>query len=443
MKHVCLFLFVLGWVMGCAHYEGVESPDAPAGFVTVSGTQFELDDEPYAFVGVNFWYGAYIGSSDPDIGDLDRLRAELDLLQSMGVTNLRILAASEDSPLQNSIKPTFQMSDGYLNTTLLEGLDTLLAEMAGRDMKAVLYLNNFWEWSGGMATYLSWHNGGDYVEFDAPWPSFAIFTSGFYKNAAANQQFRTYVSSLLNRRNTITGRLYKDDPTIMAWQLANEPRPGGTAQGGQADMEAFYNWIDASAAFIKSIDPNHLVSVGNEGFIGCGEAPDCFSRIHLSPNVDYATIHMWPFNWSWIDIDDMAASFPAVERNAANYFQKHLKEAQAFNKPVVIEEFGLPRDDGALRPNSSTQYRDRFLKLVFDEVELNIKTGGPLVGSNVWSWGGFGRAQHEDYAWVNGDISYTGDPPQEPQGLNSIFDSDETTLGLMTAHAQRIEDLIE
>ncbi len=42
-------------------------------------------------------------------------------------------------------------------------------------MRAVLYLTNFWEWSGGMMTYLSWINGGNYINMNDPahpWPEF-------------------------------------------------------------------------------------------------------------------------------------------------------------------------------------------------------------------------------------------------------------------------------
>ena len=43
--------------------------------------------------------------------------------------------------------------------------------------------------------------------------------------------FKTYVKTIVNRRNTITGVLYRDDPTIMAWDLANEPYVLGDASG--------------------------------------------------------------------------------------------------------------------------------------------------------------------------------------------------------------------
>ncbi|MEY4548789.1 MAG: hypothetical protein RL685_4984, partial [Pseudomonadota bacterium] len=122
-----------------------------------------LDGQPYAFVGVNLWYGAYLGAAG-ETGDLERLRAELDLLRSLGVSNVRVLGASEDGPMKHSVRPAFRGPRDDYHLGLLRGLDVLLAELGARDMKAVLYLNNFWEWSGGMGTYLSWVNGGKFVD---------------------------------------------------------------------------------------------------------------------------------------------------------------------------------------------------------------------------------------------------------------------------------------
>ena len=55
------------------------------------------------------------------------------------------------------------------------------------------------------------------------------------------------------RRNTYNGLLYKEDPTIFAWDLLNEPRQT------QGDYQAVQKWIDLFAPFIKSQDPNHMV----------------------------------------------------------------------------------------------------------------------------------------------------------------------------------------
>ncbi|RZJ32790.1 MAG: mannanase, partial [Brevundimonas sp.] len=120
---------------------------SPAGFVRREGTALVLDGKPYRFVGSNLWYAAWIGHEA-------RLGRELDALAADGVTNLRIAASAEHSPLKNSVRPAFHDQADEYNEALLTGLDHAMAEIGKRGMKAVLYLTNFWEWSGGMATYL-------------------------------------------------------------------------------------------------------------------------------------------------------------------------------------------------------------------------------------------------------------------------------------------------
>ena len=414
-----------------------------ASLITVEDGAFVKDGKPYNFVGVNFWFGAYL-AADGEIGDLARLERELDLLKSLGVTNLRVLGSSEASPMSDAVTPTFRDQGPEYNEALLKGLDRLLVELGKRDMHAVIYLNNFWEWSGGMGTYLSWVNGGHFVDGPSdpnnPWPAYPVFAKDFYANEPVNALFQHYVKAVVGRTNSITGLPYRDDPAIMSWQLANEPRPGANHAAGETDMPAFQAWIDDTAGLIKSIDPNHLVSTGNEGFMGCGDDDQCPFDAHDGENIDYMTIHIWPFNWGWFKYEDMDGTIgPSLEK-ASSYIAKHREQAIALGKPLVVEEFGLPRDGGAIGQTSTTAYRDRFLKLVYDAVETDVANGGPLLGTNVWSWGGYGRAQHPDGEWRSGDTSYTGDPPQEPQGLNSIFDTDASTLQLMREHALTLEE---
>ncbi len=138
----------------------VTHPSQQSGFVQVEGRHFVVDGERYYFVGTNFWYGAYLGSPGPE-GDRERLMQELDTLKANGITNLRVLAASESSELMRAVQPALVEAPGEYNDNLLKGLDFLLSEMAKRDMKAVLYMNNFWQWSGGMSQYVAWRRAGD------------------------------------------------------------------------------------------------------------------------------------------------------------------------------------------------------------------------------------------------------------------------------------------
>jgi mannan endo-1,4-beta-mannosidase len=410
-------------------------------FVRATGTKFELGGKPFRIAGTNMWYAAYLGADAP-VGNRDRLKRELDRLAALGINNVRILGSSEFSPLKNSVRPTFRNRTRHFNETLLRGLDHALAEMGRRGITAVIYLNNFWEWSGGMMTYLYWTNGGRYLNMNDPahpWPQFPDMSSQFYGHAAAVGMFDDYVRAVVGRRNSVTGRLYRDEPAIMAWQLANEPRPGGSDRAGHRHMKAYLAWIDGSARLIKSLDPNHMVSTGSEGTMGCLDDAQCVIDAHRSPAIDYVTAHIWPQNWSWADPKDLAGTWPTVERNTHDYIARQVAIARRLNKPLVIEEFGFPRDHGSFEPGSPTTFKDRLYRLIYAAVLDSIRSGGPLQGCNFWGWGGEGRAQHADKHFVRGDTSYVGDPPHEPQGWYSVFDVDASTQAVIRNYASAVK----
>lgn len=129
-------------------------------FVRVENGQFIRNGKPYYYIGTNFWYGAILGS-EGEGGNRVRLCRELDSLKSIGIDNLRILVGSDgERGVAAKVEPTLQVAPGVYNDTIFAGLDYLLAEMAKRDMLAVLYLNNSWEWSGGYGQYLQWAGYG-------------------------------------------------------------------------------------------------------------------------------------------------------------------------------------------------------------------------------------------------------------------------------------------
>ncbi len=416
---------------------------AASDFVTVRNGRLTLDGKPYRFVGANLWYGAWLGSPAA-YGDRARLGRELDRLKSLGVTNLRVLGSGERSPAKVALNPTFRGPGEDYNADLLKGLDVLLAEMARRDMKAVIYLNNFWDWSGGMPAYLNWTGNGTWFQQGDPahpWPQFADYSARFYGDAAANALFRHYVKALVGRVSTVTGKPYRDDPAIMAWQLANEPRPGGSEAFGVANLPTYYRWIDETAKFIKSLDSRHLVSTGSEGDMGCLEREACVVEAHKPAAIDYLTLHVWPNNWGWIDMKNQPPTYDAGEAKSRDYVARHIALARRLNKPLVIEEFGLIRDNRAFAPDAATGLKDRFYSAIYGLALADMKAGGPVAGTNFWAWNGEGRAQHEDAWFQTGDKSYVGDPPQEEQGLFGVFDADASTLAVIKAHATAVAAL--
>jgi mannan endo-1,4-beta-mannosidase len=408
--------------------------------VTAHPGGFRLDGRPWPLAGCNIWYGAYLGSQLAP-GGRDRLKRELDRVAELGLTNVRVLGASEASPLKHSVSPAFHIPGRAYDQGLLQGLDFLLAEMGRRGLRAVIYLTNFWEWSGGMMAYLYWTDGGRYLDMNDPahpWPQFPDFSARFYSHAPAVALYERHVRAIVGRTNSITGRRYADDPAIMAWQLANEPRPGGSDGAARANMASFTGWIGRTTSLIKQIDPNHLVSTGSEGLKGCVEQADCVLAAHAPAQIDYLTAHIWPQNWSWADPKDLEGTFAETQAKTGDYIARHVDFARRLGKPLVIEEFGFPRDGALYEPGSPTRLRDRFYGQIQSAVLSGVRDGGPLAGSSFWAWAGEGRAAHPDHQFRPEDVAWLGDPPHEPQGWYSVFDIDHSTNDLIRAHASAL-----
>ncbi len=404
-------------------------------FIRVKGTQFFHNGKPYHFAGTNMWYGCYLGSPG-STGDRPRLLRELDSLKSYEIINIRVLAASEQSAIRRSVKPAIQVAPGVVNDSLLQGLDFLLAQMAKRGMHAVLYLGNYWEWSGGMSQYNVWtgEKPVDPEDTTQGWSAFMDFSATFYKNQKAMDMYRSYVGIIVKRKNTVNGRLYSEDPSIMSWQLANEPRPGRDGEPGKDNLSVFYRWIDETAAYIHSLDTNHLVNAGSEGTVGTLKSEEYYLTAYRSPNIDYLNLHLWPLNWGWFNPRQWEETLPSTETKAVAYINQHLALARKLGKPIVMDEFGLGRDGGEILPGTPTKARDQYFRLICSVIEDSARSGAPFGGSNFWAWGGEGSARHADGMWKLGD-SFVGDPPQEPQGRNSVFISDTSTIRIIRRHA--------
>ena len=405
-------------------------------FVEVKDGKFVCEDYPSHYVGTNFWYGAILGSEGVG-GDRARLEAELDTLKALGMTNLRVLVGG-DGPdgIPTRVSPTLQKEPGVYNDTIFWGLDYLLAEMGERNMKAVLYINNSWEWSGGYGMYLEWAGEGKaLIPAEVGYSAFMNSVSKFVTNEKAKELFYDHVKHVVSRTNTVTGKPYKDDPAIFSWQIGNEPRCFRADKEGQ---DAFVDYMWTTAALIKSIDPNHMVSSGNEGEMGCENSMELYERIHSCPDIDYMNIHIWPYNWNWVRENTLATNLPVAIKNTDDYIDAHLELAAKYGKPVVLEEFGFPRDGFQFKQGTSTDSRDAYYKHVFGRIIESAREGGLFAGLNFWGWGGLAGQSETNIYWQPGD-DYCGDPAQEQQGLNSVYASDVSTTAIIKESSEAIE----
>lgn len=397
------------------------------GFVRRADSQLTLDGSPYYFVGTNAWYLPIL-ASDGQGGDAVRLHRELDRLERLGVRNLRILVGADGIPTERKVQPILQTAPGEYNDTLLVGLDRLLAELGRREMKAVLYLNNSWSWSGGYAAYLHWAGETPTECVDTmAWKEWCATAAHFAENIEARHLFLRHVEYIVRRRNSVTGRPYAEDPAIMAWQVGNEPRAFAASV-----KQKFAQWVGETAALIKRLDPNHLVSVGSEGMMGCELDMNLYEQLHSDPNIDYLTIHIWPQNWGWVERakvatprekDVMREQLSRVYEETEAYIRVHADLGRTLKKPLVIEEFGYPRDGGCFDAKSPTRAKDAYYRFVLDHVVRSRQQGDVLAGANFWGWNGEARRRH---LWWQPSDPYMSDPAQEEQGLYGVFDCDRT-----------------
>lgn len=291
-------------------------------FVQVQDGQFVRKGQSYHYLGTNFWYGMNLA-----VADEQRLIRELNRLDKLGVKNLRIMAASEGSinaPWR--MQPTVQIRPGTINEDMLQGLDFLLNEMKKRDMLAVVCLNNFWPWSGGFSQYVSWANDEEEIPFPPPaalgdWRVYQEYAAQFYQNEQAQQLFMQFLELILERKNSENGLLYKNDPTIMSWQLANEPE-------GVNKPELYRKWIFETADRIKELDANHLVSIGSEGNTPSAKNGTDFYKDHDHASIDYCTFHLWVQNWGWYDPLNAEKTYSSAIIMASQYILDHLNTAK-------------------------------------------------------------------------------------------------------------------
>ena len=430
INHWLLLATLLAFLSACKQNEN---------FVTTEGTHFKIGTKEYHYLGTNFWYGLNLGSNGAG-GDRQRLIRELDRLKAMGINNLRIMAASEgpDSEPYRMV-PALQTAPGVYNEEVVDGLDFLLHEMKLRNMYAIVCLSNFWNWSGGMGQYIVWTHAVDSIPYPPPhhggdWGRYQEFVSNFYSNQQDVTMLNNHITYIVNRKNSYSNVEYKNDPTIMAWQLCNEPR-------GLSHTDAYRKWIENTAGLIKQLDNNHLVTIGSEGATSSPYSGTDPEKDHSFSNIDYMTIHIWVQNWDIYNPLRATETYDSAVTYALNYLDEHEAIAKKLNKPLVLEEFGISRDSNSHDAASSVSIRDKYYASIFEGIyRKSSEPNSVVAGCNFWAWGGEGRPRQPACMWKAND-DFIGDPPHEPQGWYSVYDSDSTTNLIIGDYALKMNAL--
>lgn len=295
----------------------------PEHFVDTDGTDFVVNGEPFYFNGIN----ASVGNRE-NRAYIDEVLADA---AAMGLTVVRAFAFCN-----GLAQPCFQPEPGVYDETAFKNLDYVIYRAKQLGIRLVLALVNNFSAHGGMTQYVEWASEESYESDLAK-------HDAFYTNERVKDLFKEYIRQVLTRKNTYTGVAYRNDPTIMMWELANEPDLGDN----DGPLHIIQDWIEEMGAFIKGIDSNHLLSTGAQGFYDQSRAEtDNRGRLYIRPagtdfirnhqpeTIDACSMHFYPQNMG-------------VPVNAGvTFIEDHARDAhEIVGKPVYLGEFGyrIPR----------------------------------------------------------------------------------------------------
>ncbi|CAL8472233.1 g11775 [Coccomyxa elongata] len=436
----CATAISLGGVLGSTGRVDAAPAPAPAPqqssilhFVTRNGSQLLVDGKPFHFAGFNNYYlPTYSPWTQGRTDDVDVVFQEA---QSLGLKVMRTWAYSDGSSEWNAIQPEYNV----LNETILsQGLDYVVATAGHYGIRLVLTLTNYLPSYGGAPKWVQWLGGSSITDF---WTSPVI-----------RQALKGYTHSIVQRNNSITGVRYCDDPTIMAWDLVNEPFNLGDDTG-----KILTAWVKDMSDYVKSIDPNHLVMVGSWGYFGAStpallpENPsdtyavtfldivlfpadrichgEDFSAILGLPSIDMASMHIYPEYWSFCTSDcNLHINVQGLQMMQANLSEQgflqlcspacrltflrhwlslHLQECTRIGKPLVVGEFGSERP---------MDIRNDFYRVLYEELAKAKTQGLPAAGSLLWMLTAPGHQDYDGYT-VYTDAGNYGHNPQPPHPL--------------------------
>ncbi|PIA44356.1 hypothetical protein AQUCO_01700156v1 [Aquilegia coerulea] len=363
-SYLLVAIFVLG--MACFSQLGMcQLAGRGRGFARTSGTRFVTDgNRPLFLNGFNaYWLMQF--ASNPS----ERMKVTSTLQQASryGMNVARTWAFSDggSTPLQ--------ISPGSYNEDMFKGLDFVLSEARKYGVYVILsFVNNYNDY-GGKNQYVQWgrQHGGQNLNSD----------DDFYSNSMVKDYYKNHIKAVVTRINTITGVAYKDDPTIFAWELMNEPRCQSDLSGKILQV-----WIKEMAGHVKTLDRNHLVEIGLEGFYGetmperKGFNPGYqvgtdFIANNQIPEIDFATIHLYPDQWVSGSSEEAQMTF--VDR----WVQSHIQDSNSvLRKPIVIAEFGKSSRSSGY----TVEKRDAYFGMLYNAIYTSAKNGGACNGGIFW-----------------------------------------------------------
>ena len=353
----------------------VKTSSVPEGFVYADGTHFMCDGVPFYFAGCNSYDMFTLGDgsskdSNEDIENKymykDQIDSRMQQMEDNGVTVLRTWGFS------NETWHGFELAPGEYNEAEFMLFDYIMYSAQEHNIRVIITLENYWEAYGGIDKKLSWAGltGGSHAN-----------RAQYFSNETCKQWYKDYAKHFAERTNYFTGVQYKDDPTIFAWDLMNEPRYQDA--GEDSTGLTLRAWVDEMGEYIKSVDPNHMVYAGLEGhglkYGFGGDEGNPFVYIQQSPYIDFCSAHPYP-DEHWANM--------TPEDTKTTMLQWIADSHEVVGKPFVVTEFNV-------HSSLSAEEYEAYWKAVFDTIEEQDAAGGLF-----WE---FNDRKLSEFTVMNGD----------------------------------------
>lgn len=355
-------------------------PPSSSSFVQVHNSNFMLDGEVFRFAGTNAYY--LPNYEKLNSGVVDRA---LNLFEDTGVNVVRMWGFYDGYDCgyskNDSNENVIQTSPGVYSEEALRDLDNVIAKGKEKGIKFLIPFVNYWDQLGGICQYNTWagaSNPSTNMEF-------------FMTNSDTQKWFKDYIEMLLNRVNTVTGIAYKDEPAIFGWQIINEGRNSGQ------NAQILRDWYQEMAQYIKSIDSNHILSTGEEGFddgVPSEYSVDEYSNAYTLranegtsyilntaiPEIDFGNAHWYPADYGFgSTVGD------GLLRAQRAWLNDHKAIAESYGKPFIIGEFGIAGwgDDRVV-----SMYDELYDHAESIELDGNLLWQLVADGTKCWEFGG-------------------------------------------------------
>jgi mannan endo-1,4-beta-mannosidase len=259
--------------------------------------------QPFRFVMLN----AYYLQEEAARGRLDVVDETLAKCARMGAKVVRVWAFNDDP---NKADTAIQRGRLVYSEVGLGGVDRVLERARAHGLRLILPLVDFWNSYGGVRQWLLWNGITDAVEGDPR----------FFTDPRLRDHYAAHVAQLLGRKNPLTGVRWGDDPTVLAWELMNEPR---------GDAYAIADWAVFAARAVRAV-AQQLISAGEEGEL------ESFRRLLACPDINLASCHLYP--------EKTGVAPPLFQSTGVWFLESRAELARAAGKPLYVGELGLSND---------------------------------------------------------------------------------------------------